>query len=64
MEVSSSWTFTTVREYHFQNGEYEYVSNTASQRLQIMYTDPEMKKVEVVRSYSGSDHKNQPSDNQ
>lgn len=39
------------REYHFQNGDYEYVFNTALERLQILYTDPETKKVEVVRGY-------------
>lgn len=38
-------------EYHFQNGDYEYVFNTALERLQILYTDPETKKVEVVRGY-------------
>ena len=42
-------------EYHFQNGDYEYVFNTALERLQILYTDPETKKVEVVRSYGGND---------
>jgi hypothetical protein len=39
------------REYHFRNGNYEYVFNTALERLQILYTDPETKKVEVVRGY-------------
>ncbi|MBO7587394.1 MAG: hypothetical protein J6T13_09510 [Bacteroidales bacterium] len=42
-------------EYHFQNGDYEYVLNTALERLQILYTDPETKKVEVVRSYSAKE---------
>jgi len=42
------------REYHFRNGNYEYVFNTVSQ-LQVFYTDPKTKKVEVVRSYGGND---------
>ena len=40
------------REYHFRNGDYEYVFNTVSQQLQVLYTNPETKKVEVVRSYN------------
>ena len=43
-------------EYHFQNGDYEYVLNTALERLQILYTDFETKKVEVVRRYNGNDY--------
>ena len=42
---------TANREYHFRNGDYEYVFNTVSQQLQMLYTDPETKKVEVVRRY-------------
>ena len=44
------------REYHFRNGDYEYVFNTVSQQLQVFYTDPKTKKVEVVRSYGESDY--------
>jgi hypothetical protein len=45
----------TKREYHFRNGDFEYVFNTALQRLQVLYTNPKTKKVEVVRSYSGNE---------
>ncbi len=43
------------REYLFRNGNYEYVFNTVSQGLQILYTDTETKKMEVVRSYSAKE---------
>jgi len=45
----------TKREYHFRNGDFEYVFNTALQRLQVLYTNPKTKKVEVVRSYSANE---------
>ena len=35
------------REYHFGKGDEEYVFNTVSQQLQVLYTDPETKKVEM-----------------
>ena len=54
--IAQSRYDTANREYHFRNGDYEYVFNTVSQQLQMLYTDPETKKVEVVRTYSGSDY--------
>lgn len=44
------------REYHFQNGDYEYVFNTGLQRLQIFYTEPRTKKVEGMRSHGANDY--------
>ena len=45
----------TKREYHFRNGDYEYVFSTAMQRLQVLFANPKTKKVEVVRSYSANE---------
>lgn len=39
------------QEYHFQNGDYEYVFNHSSRELQILFTDPKTKKTKEFAKY-------------
>ena len=36
------------QEYHFKDGDNEYVYNTAHRHLKVLHTDPETKKITVI----------------